>query len=151
MHIHGRLDNRLSFQNQSSHPSYCLNSETRRQEKKRKGNHNRGFQQYLYTIIHTSYVCSETPASLINQMSKNCSDFRNGTGAGLHSLPGSPSSGSAKSSAPLSLLPCPDGPSSSSASQRWAQHWQQPREAGRDPRQLLNFHSSSEILFSFSI
>lgn len=35
--------------------------------KKRKGNHNRGFQQYLYHIIHASYVWFETLESLINQ------------------------------------------------------------------------------------
>ena len=35
--------------------------------KKRKGNHHRGFQQYLYHIIHASYVWFETLESLINQ------------------------------------------------------------------------------------
>lgn len=35
--------------------------------KKKKGNHNRGFQEYLYHIIHTSYVWFETLEPLINQ------------------------------------------------------------------------------------
>lgn len=36
-------------------------------QEKKKGNHNRGFQEYLYHIIHTSYVWFETLEPLINQ------------------------------------------------------------------------------------
>ena len=58
-------------------------------KKKRKGNHNRGFQQYLYHIIHTSYVWFETLESRINQ-SNETQFSRDWGGVHGHSTKGVP-------------------------------------------------------------
>lgn len=46
------------------------------------GNHNRGFQQYLYHIIHTSYVWFETLG--VSKSTKVMKHSFQGTGCGVH-------------------------------------------------------------------
>ena len=48
----------------------------KKRERERKGNHNRGLQQCLYHIIHTSYMWFETLESLINQSDETQFDFQ---------------------------------------------------------------------------